>query len=593
MKLANTSYKVLKGYPALSFSIIASIVFISLFEGATFGMLIPLIQSMSSPDTMSFHNIPFIGAAISTSKPDITKTITITFVMLFAIISVKNLLVYVNDILIARLRFGIMRDLRVKLMDNLVYYDTKYFDSAKMGHLLSTLSNETMRISDFVMAMLQLVALAGRVFAYLVVLLLISWKATILIFASMVIMLLPIEIVKKMVKKIGFLISQALADYNQRTAEIINGIRLIKCFGTEEKEKRKFKNTTDRIFYLFYRSRFYTASVIPFSEILIFMLVTAYVLFLVNIAKIDVKNAFPFIATYLVVLARMLTQLNGINNQRSSAMNDLAAFESYEKLLDASGKMTIFSGTKKDWLFRNEIKFKNVHFSYDGNNEVLSDVNIMIPKGKMTALVGLSGAGKTTLINLIPRFYDVSCGEITVDGINIKDLDLSSWRQCMGFVSQDIFIFNANVIDNIAYGLANVSKEDVVKAAKIANADSFIMSLPSGYDTILGERGYNLSGGQKQRISIARAILHNPEILILDEATSSLDSETERIIKDAIDRLTKDRTVISIAHRLSTISHSDQIIVLDRGRVAERGSHADLVVKDGKYRRLYDAQFNI
>ncbi|MFC1576472.1 ABC transporter ATP-binding protein [Candidatus Omnitrophota bacterium] len=597
MKLIFTAFRYLKKHPFLSIAVLFSIIITALFDGASFGMLIPLIQSMTAKAASqagAFGNVPFIGY-LSTFLSSMTqaKAISIIFITLFILLLVKNIFIYISNILIAKLRFATTRDTRVNLMNNLLEYDTRYFDNVKTGHIIGNINTETERMGDFVQSVLRFIALSGRVLAYITLLFLISWRMSIVISLLIAVVLIPIELIMKKVKRMGMRVSEAIADYNHKLTEVLNGVRLIKVCGTEDMEKKNFKTEANNVYSSMYKSNKYAHLIIPLSEVCIFGLIVICFLVLINMTKIDMANTFPFIATYLLVLGKTLTQLNALNGSRSEAMKRLAAFTVYESMYDKKDKKTIETGNKAAEKFSDLIEIKDVNFSYIEGEKVLQDINVSIPKGKITALVGASGAGKSTLVNLIPRFYDVNSGEILVDGTNLRNLVIKEWRKKIGFVSQDIFIFNTSIKDNISYGRADLSEEEVFNAAKAANAHSFIMGLPDGYNTMLGERGIRLSGGQKQRISIARSIIHNPEVLILDEATSSLDTETERLITEAIDRLTKDRTVIAIAHRLSTILHADNIVVLDKGRIIESGCHADLLQKNGLYKRLYETQFSI
>lgn len=594
MKLIRVAYKYLKAYPTLATCAIFSIITMSLFDGVSFGMLVPLIQSMTSESVSTLSIIPFLQDLKFFSFPTTQAGMTsFIFMLLLFALSIKNVFTFLSNMLITKLRFGIIRDLRVKLMNNLLEYDLKYFDRSNSGYIISNMNFETQRMGDFMLAILNFSALAGRVLVYITILFLISWKVSAVVFLLIAIVLLLIELIMKKVKKLGKYLSQAIANYNYKLTEVLAGIRLVKRSGTEEEEKRNFGSVADKYRYFQYKSSKTMNLIAPLAEVIIFGLLAVLFLVLINVIKIDIVRAFPFVATYLLVLARSLTQLNGMNTYRSAAMNNLAAFSNYEDICDPNGKITIKSGNKKPGNISECIEFKNVNFSYEEGKTVLENICIKIPKGKMTAIVGRSGSGKSTIVNLIPRFYEVNSGQILVDNRDLKTFVLKDWRKKIGFVSQDIFIFNTSVKKNITYGFDGLSGGEVIKAAKATNAHDFIMNLPERYDSILGERGIKLSEGQKQRVSIARAIIHNPEVLILDEATSSLDSETEKSISGAIDNLTKGRTVIAIAHRLSTILHADNIVVLDDGKVLEEGKHSELISKNGLYKRLYDAQFRI
>ena len=593
MHLFRVTLKLLKRYPVIVGCVVSSIILSSLFEGASFGMLIPLVQGMTA------------GAASLSGKGRLmqwisshfqlagdTNVIVCLFIMLLALIALKNIFVYFSSIWIGRVRFGISRDLRVALMDKLIDYDLTYFDNAKVGHIINTLDSETRRMGDFMSAMLNFLALLIKICVYVALMFCISWQASIVIFALIVSVFIPLEFIMKRIKKIGTQLSGANARYNDKMFEILSGIRVIKSFVTEKIEKGKFKDSVRDVYTYHCKNNQYSSLIMPLSETVILMLVVGFFLAMIRVKSIDIARMFPFIATYLLVLVRMLGQINNLNARRSEAISNLAAFSQYDNISDPYGKKTIKSGDKDMGSFSHDIEFRGVSFSYTDGKEVLKYINFHINCGKTTAIVGASGAGKSTLINLILRFYGTSTGRIMVDGVDIKDIELNGWRKKTGLVSQDVFIFNATVKDNIAYACSASTIEDAVRAAKLANAHDFIMALPKQYDTVLGERGAKLSGGQKQRISIARAILHNPEILILDEATSSLDSETERLIKQAIDRLTINRTVIAIAHRLSTVARADTIVVLEGGRIVESGNHLSLIAHGGVYKRLYDAQFS-
>ncbi|MBU4563039.1 ABC transporter ATP-binding protein/permease [bacterium] len=530
----------------------------------------------------------FINDIIPNGKLRIFYIFIIALLVLAVIRAVLNYIIdYWGHIVGTRME----RDMRRDLFEHLQTLSFDYFDNIKTGHIMSRIVNDLREISELAHhgpedLFLSLVMLIGS----FIILTTIEWRLTLIIYSFLPLLIWYATLKRKKMTAAFRSVRKRIANVNAQLENSISGIRVAKSFTNEEYEIEKF-NEGNREFN---SSREFAYKVMAEFFAGIFFLSN-----ILNIITLSVGGFFVYrgyinigdLVAYLLYINFFLQPIRKLTNFTQQFQNGMTGFERFVEIMKVKPSIV----DKEDAVTLKEIKgkieFKNVAFKYSEEKFVLSNINLAIMTGETMALVGPSGGGKTTLCQLIPRFYEVNDGEILIDNINIKDIKIKSLRENIGLVQQDIFLFTGTIKENILYGKPNSEDAEVVEAAKNANIHDFILSLPEGYDSYIGEKGIKLSGGQKQRISLARAFLKNPVILILDEATSALDSEAEIIIQQALEKLTVGRTVLVIAHRLSTIKNANEIVVLTDQGIKEKGSHDELIAKDGLYAKLYNAQF--
>ena len=466
------------------------------------------------------------------------------------------------------LRTGVVRDIRLMVYRKVVELPLGFFSEERKGDIIARMSGDVNEVETSV-----------------------SWQLTLFTILVLPSMGWVMGKVGRALKRQSLDAQNRWSDTMSQLEETLGGLRIIKAFIAEKKMTDRFEKCCNDYRDAVNKVAIRQSSAHPMSEFLGTLLIVAVLWFggsliLSDHAPID-ASTFIF---YMVILYSIINPLKEFSKASYNIPRGLASMERIDKILKAENPIREATLPKPLNDLKDRIEFKDISFSYDGKKEVLKDINLTIPKGKTIALVGQSGSGKSTLVDLLPRYHDVQEGEITIDGTNIKDVRIHDLRSLIGNVNQEAILFNDTFFNNIAFGVENATMEQVIAAAKIANAHDFIMEKPEGYNTNIGDRGSKLSGGQRQRISIARAILKNPPILILDEATSALDTESERLVQEALERLMKTRTTIAIAHRLSTIKNADEIYVLYDGKIVERGTHDELIQKQGYYKRLHDMQ---
>ncbi len=506
----------------------------------------------------------------------------------------KNLFHYLQAYSLAYVEQGIIRDLRNDAYLHLHKLPMSFFKNEKTGNLISRITNDVNMVQSSVSAVfLNLIREPLKIVVFLGIAVSISWELTLFSLVVLPFSLIIISYIGLILRKQSVLLQEKMADITNNLHETITGVKIVKAFGMEEYENKKFFSETSKFFKLVLkitRIRNVSSPVTEFLSVIVGVVIIYYGAQLVLIDRTITAAQFLGFLFAIFQLMPPVKELSTVNNriQESSAAAD-RIFE----ILDTEPMIKNIVNPVAIDGFKNEIVFENVSFLYEDSSEtVLDGINIRVKKGNIIAIVGSSGAGKTTLVDLLPRFYDPTSGRILIDNIDIKNVRLEDLRKMMGIVTQETVLFNETVRSNIAYGLNDYPEDKIIDAAKAANAHNFIMELPFGYDTIIGEKGTKLSGGQRQRLSIARALLKNPPIMIFDEATSALDNESEVLVQEAIERLMHDRTVFVIAHRLSTIRNADRIIVLDRGKIVQDGKHEDLIAdQKGIYNKLYELQF--
>lgn len=503
----------------------------------------------------------------------------------------KNVFRYLAMFFIAVLRTGVVKDLRNELHTKILALPLLFYSEEKKGDIISRITTDVQEVEWSILNSLELL-FKEPISIILSLSVMIAMNPNLTIFS---LILLPssgfiIGRVGKSLKRTSGKLQAQMGELLSSVEESIGGLRIIKAFHSEKKVSQNFQNLNQDYTNLHLKMMRKRDSASPLSEFLgsAVMVTLAYYGGSLVLNGEGTFNGGEFIG-YIIIFARLLSPIKAISSAYSIIQKGAASAERIEELLDAENNIKEVENPHHYDGFNKEVVYKNVEFSY-GKDPVLSDINITIEKGKTIALVGESGGGKSTFADLLPRFYDINKGSITVDGIDIREASIESLRKLIGVVSQESILFNDSVFNNIAFGVDNASEEQVIEAAKIANAHQFIVDLENGYQTNIGDRGNKLSGGQKQRLSIARAVLKNPPILILDEATSALDTESEKLVQDALHKLMNNRTSIIIAHRLSTIQNADEIIVLQKGKIVERGTHNDLIAKQGVYKRLSDLQ---
>ncbi len=483
-------------------------------------------------------------------------------------------------------------DIREALYRHLQRLSQSFYDRRKTGAVMSNMTNDVSALQAAIVDnLVSLVSETVVLIGSLVSMFLLHWKLTLLTLTIVPIVLITTDFFGKRLRSAGHEVQGRIADITALLQETISGIRIIRSFNRENYEINRFTEQNNQNFRAVMRTSKLLSLLTPVVEFLAAIAITAIIWYGGMSVINGVITAGALIA-FLIYAINLANPVKRISNVYGNIQKSLAAADRVFEILDTEPEIKEKENAIALPPIEGRVSFEHVGFSYDGTRMALQDFTLDVKPGEMVALVGPSGAGKSTIINLLPRFYETAEGRILIDGVDIKDVTFASLRNQIALVPQETMLFNASIKNNILYGRLDASDEEVIEAAKAANAHEFIMSLPAQYDTMVGERGSSLSGGQRQRIAIARAILKNPRILLLDEATSALDTESEKVVQNALDRLMKGRTTFAVAHRLSTIQNADMIVVIDKGHIAEVGTHQDLLKKDGLYAYLYSVQFS-
>lgn len=502
------------------------------------------------------------------------------------------ILIYWNGILSVIISSSIYKNITDDLYVKIQSLDMEYFSRTKIGELMIKVLNDPSNVNYLIIESFNMVSEVFRAVVCLIIAFYKDWKLTLGVLVIAPILMVTVKRYSKKLKKSGRARQEATGTLNSKLQETLSGIRVIKAFAMEKEEIKDFKKKSMELKRVALKSARYTSKSSAISEAINYIMVAMLLMF--GGFRVLRGNHFTtgdFI-TIVGAISSMYTPVKRAISRYNEISMNIPSIGRIFEILDVVPEIADAPDCVKFEEFRSDITFENVDFRYKDNDEkILKNINLVAKKGETVALVGNSGGGKSTLVNLIPRFFDVDAGMITIDGINVKNYKIKSLRKKIGIVPQETFLFGGTVLENIKYGNQKASAEEVIEAAKKANAHEFIEKLEQGYETEIGERGVKLSGGQKQRISIARAILENPQILILDEATSALDNESEQLVQDALEKLMKGKTTFVIAHRLSTIINSDKIVVIQQGEIKEVGSHEELLDKDGIYKSLYNKSF--
>jgi subfamily B ATP-binding cassette protein MsbA len=555
----------------------------ALSEGLSISLFVPLIQNQmgSGPDELMGK----LGGLYQ-GVPLETRFLWMGLSILLCVV-LKNALSYSYSLLMQKVSASIGHRLRRGVLHQLLSVGQSYLDTHDSGKLLSTLGTDTWQVSSAFTVLAGMAINVCMTLTLTVLLFLISWKLTLLTGCLLLLISQIVQVLTRSVKQLSRQAVSANARLSQRMLETFHGSRLIRAFGRESYEEDRFDAASRDVSKIFWRMEKVSGLVNPLSEIL----AAALLLGILVVTTMRAPGQMAATVTFLILLYRLHPRIRQLESDRVALSAFSASVEEVTRLLDETDKPYLRGGAQVPTSIDREISLENVSLRYDAmENSALENVSCSIKIGQTTALVGPSGAGKSSLINLICRFYDPSSGRVLVDGVPLTELDLTWWRNQIALVSQDITMFNASVADNIRYGKLDAAKEEIMEAARKAHALEFIEDLPEGFKTPLGDWGMRLSGGQRQRLALARAFIRDPEILILDEATNSLDLVSESVIQDALEEFGHDRTVLIIAHRISTIEHADKVIVLDEGKIAETGSVNELLVNGGLFSRFYALQ---
>ena len=499
---------------------------------------------------------------------------------------------FASSAVMVPLRNGVIRDIRVKVYDKVLSLPMSFFSKERKGDIITRMSGDVTEIDNSIASSLDmLIKNPILIIVYMTGLFVISWQMTAFTIVVAPAIVWVMGLIGRKLKAQSLEVQSRWSDTMSQLEETLGGLRVIKAFLAEKKMSNRFTESSEQLKHASNRVTIRQASAHPVSEFMgtaLIVLVLWYGGSLILGDKAEIEAA-TFIY-YLTILYSVINPIKDFARAGYAVPKGLASVERIDKILLAENNITDCANPVETETVKDAIEYRNVSFHYEDGRPILKNIDLTIPRGKTIALVGQSGSGKSTLVDLLPRFYDVCEGSVTIDGTDIRGISLRSLRGMMGNVNQEAILFNDTFYNNITFGVEGATREQVIEAAKIANAHDFIMESENGYDTNIGDRGCLLSGGQRQRISIARAILKNPPILILDEATSALDTESERLVQEALERLMKDRTTIAIAHRLSTIKNADEICVLHEGRIVERGTHDSLLALNGYYKHLNDMQ---